>query len=112
MESTQDIDIIKNQLIKSCVEYDVKTFIPFLLSKNVLTGMPNKVRFYRFLKRMLICTKENSKGQLVARIENQEQNINRKKYYLNFYDTIHKYSRLTIEIEETENSIYLDTLPF
>lgn len=112
MRKTLPIEKIKAELINSCLNYNAKSFIPFLLSENVLTGMPNKIRFYRFLKRMLICTKENSKGQLVARIENKNENNSRKKYYLNFYDKIHKHSRLTIEIKETKNSIYLDTLPF
>lgn len=106
------IEKVKSELISSCLNYNPKSFIPFLLSENVLTGMPNKIRFYSFLKQMLISTKKNSKGKLIAKIEKKNKNNSQKKYYLNFYDKIHKNSRLTIEIVETKNSIYFDTLPF
>ena len=112
MRRTLPIEKVKAELINSCLNYNPKSFIPFLLSENVLTGMPNKLRFFRFLKRILICTKENSKGQLVAKVENQKRNKSQKEYYLNFYDKVHKYSRITIEIKETKNNIYLDILPF
>ncbi|MFA5300577.1 MAG: hypothetical protein WC389_20510 [Lutibacter sp.] len=112
MKSESPIENIKNELIKSCVNYDTKAFIPFLMSKNVLTGMPNKMRFYRFFKQMVNCTKQNSKGQLTFKIEHEKNNNNQRNYYLNFYDKIHKYSRLSIEIRETKENIYLNTLPF
>ena len=44
---------IKNELIKNCINYSPKYFIPYLLSENVKTGMPNKIRFYKFFKSML-----------------------------------------------------------
>jgi hypothetical protein len=112
MKETSSIETIKSELIKSCVNYDTKSFIPFLMSDNVLTGMPNKTRFYRFFKQMVNCTKQSSEGQLTFRIENEKTNINQRDYYLNFYDKIHKYSRLSIEVKETKENIYLDTLPF
>lgn len=112
MKSVNSIENIKNELIKSCVNYDAKAFIPFLMSKNVLTGMPNKTRFYRFFKQMVNCTRKNSKGQLTFKIEHEKNNNNQRIYYLNFYDKIHKYSRLSIEVRETKENIYLDTLPF
>lgn len=112
MKSESSIEKIKKELIKSCVNYDTKAFIPFLLSKNVQTGMPNKMRFYRFFKQMVNCTKQSSKGQLTFKIEHEKYNNNQRNYYLNFYDKIHKYSRLSIEIKETKENIYLDTLPF
>lgn len=112
MKSETPIENIKSELIKSCVNYYPKTFIPFLMSKNVLTGMPNKTRFYRFFKQMVNCTKQNSEGQLTFRIEHEKIKNYQRNYYLNFYDKIHKYSRLSIEIRETKENIYLDTLPF
>jgi hypothetical protein len=112
MNRTNNIEKIRTELIKSCVNYDTKSFIPFLLSKNVLTGMPNKTRFYRFFKQMVNCTKQSSKGQLTFKIEHEKSNNNQRNYYLNFYDKIHKHSRLSIEIRETKENIYLDTLPF
>ena len=76
MKAEMSIEIIKKELIKSCVNFNAKSFIPFLLSKNVLTGMPNKMRFYRFFKQMVNCTKQNSKGQLTFKIEHEKINNN------------------------------------
>ena len=112
MTETKNIDRIKSELINSCVNYDTKSFIPFLMSKNVLTGMPNKTRFYSFFKNMVSCTKQSSVGQLTFKIEHEKRINNQRNYYLNFYDKIHKYSRLSIEIQETKENIYLNTLPF
>lgn len=113
MSETKNIENIRTELIKSCVNYDTKSFIPFLISKNVLTGMPNKMRFYRFFKQMVNSTKQSSKGQLTFKIENENNNNNNKRnYYINFYDKIHKHSRLSIEVRETKENIYFDTLPF
>ena len=61
---------------------------------------------------MVNCTKQCSEGQLTYKIEHEEIQNNQISYYLNFYDKIHKYSRLSIEIKETKDNIYLDTLPF
>jgi len=112
MNETNNIEKIKAELINSCVNYNTKSFIPFLMSKNVLTGIPNKTRFYRFLKYMVSCTKQCSEGQLTFKIEHEKITDNQRNYYLNFYDKIHKYSRLSIEVRETKENIYLDTLPF
>ena len=112
MKQTPSIEIIKSELIKSCINFDTKSFIPFLLSNNVVTGMPNKMRFYRFFKQMVNCTKHNSDGHLTLKIEDEKNYGNQFNYVLNFYDQIHKYSRLSIEIKETKENIYINTLPF
>lgn len=112
MNKTSNIEKIKTELINSCVNYNTKSFIPFLMSKNVLTGMPNKIRFYRFLKYMVSCTKQSSEGQLTFKIEHEKITDNQRNYYLNFYDKAHKYSRLSIEVRETNETIYFNTLPF
>jgi len=112
MKKTSSIETIKSELIKSCINYDTKSFIPFLMSDNVITEMPNKMRFYRFFKKMVNCTKQSSERPLSTKIENEVTNINQRIYNLNFYDKIHKYSRLSFEITESKESIYLDILPF
>lgn len=112
MKETNNIEEIKAELINSCVNYNTKSFIPFLMSKNVLTGMPNKIRFYIFFKYMVSCTKESSVGQLTFKIEHEKRTNSERNYYLNFYDKIHKYPRLSIEIRETKEHIYINTLPF
>ena len=112
MKQTLSIEKIKRELIKSCVEINPKSFIPYLLASNVSTGMPNKTRFYRFFKEMVICLKENSKGNLYFKIENEKTCNSENTYFLNFYDEVHLHSRLSIEIRENKQQIYLDTLPF
>lgn len=109
MREITSTDIIKTGLINSCVNFDAKSFIPFLMSQNVQTGMPNKIRFYQFFKQMIDCSKEGSIGKLTPKME---MNNSKTKKYLNFYDETHKHPRLSIEIKETENTIYIDTLPF
>lgn len=39
-----------------------------------------------------------------------EDEENMKHY--NLYDSVHKHSRLCIRVKETENQVYLDTMPF
>src|SRR5690554_3745030 len=112
MNEKNTIKNIKTELIKSCINYDAKSFIPFLMSKKVQTGMPNKTRFYSFFKYIVNCTKQCSEGQLTFKIEHAKIKNKQKNYYLNFYDKTHKYSRLSIEIRETKENIYLEILPF
>ena len=112
MKRESSIEYIKNELIKSCVVYDTKAFIPFLLLQNVQTCITNKIRFYRFFKQIVNCTKRSSEGQLTFKIEHEKNTINQRNYFLNFYDKIHKHSRLSIEVREIKEGIYLDTLQF
>lgn len=112
MNDVMTIEKIKFELIKSCINYDAISFIPFLMSKKVLTDMPNKTRFYIFFKQMIKFSQENSKGKMIFKIENINITNNSVEYYLNFYDDFHKYSRLTIQIKETKNTLKIDTLPF
>lgn len=107
-----EIELIKKQLIKSCVNNKPKAFVPYLLAKEVVTGMPNKILFYAFFKSMVEYASKSSKGPLLLRIEQPEWLIDPGVTHYNFYDSIHRYSRLTIEVKETDKYIYLDTLPF
>ena len=110
MRLDSSTEIIKFELIKCCISFDAKHFIPFLMSKNVTTGMPNKTKFYQFFKYMINCSKQSSFGKLTYKLEYKNDNL--QEYYLNFYDEYHKYSRLSIKIVETEKTIFIDTLPF
>ena len=102
---------IKNAIIETCLGGDSKCFIPYLLDKKVNTGMPNKIRFYLFFKRMLKCSKENSVGNWILKIENYD--CKEEKYLAyNFYDQVHKYARLTIIVKEDNKKIFFDTMPF
>lgn len=103
---------ILNGLVESCLNFNPSHFIPHLLSKNVVTDMPNKIRFYKYFKYMLLCAKENSIGQLTFKIEKPDWEKDESIQYYNLYDSKHKYSRLSIIVKQTERKIYLDTMPF
>lgn len=107
-----ELEKIKTQLIESCINNKAKSFIPYLIRNEVITGMPNKIRFYIFFKRMVENAGKSSEGPLILKIEQPEWIIDSKIAHYNFYDAIHTYSRLTIEVKETKNYIYLNTLPF
>jgi len=96
----------------SCLENNPKSFIPFLLSENVKTNMPDKFRFYSFFKSMVKSARENSIGEWTLKIENWDIEDHSNTLAYNFYDEVHKYARLTIMVRETENELHLDTLPF
>jgi hypothetical protein len=105
-------EIILNKLIESCLSFDAKLFKPYLQSEIVITDAPNKKRFYRFFNKMLITAKSNSIEPMSFKIETphweDEENMN----HYNLYDSVHKHSRLCIRVKETENQVYLETMPF
>lgn len=61
---------------------------------------------------MVFLTKKNSEGTLISKSESMKTSENQENYYLNFYDSVHKNSRLAFEIKENKEGIYIDTLPF
>lgn len=103
------IDKIKKALAFSCINANPQSFIPFLLSKNVTTQFPNKARFYSFFKSMLEPLKQFKKGELILKVEPFGDDKFSKLY--NFYDSRHKYARLTMIVKESNNKIYLDVSP-
>ena len=105
-------EIILNKLIESCITFDAKLFKPYLQSEIVITDMPDKKSFYSFFKKMLITAKSNSVEPMTFKIEmpDWEEEENMKHY--NLYDSVHKHSRLSLKVRESENSIYIETMPF
>ena len=105
-------EIILNKLIESCLSFDAKLFKPYLQSEIVITDMPDKKSFYSFFKKMLITAKSNSVEPMTFKIEmpDWEEEENMKHY--NLYDSVHKHSRLSLKVRESENSIYIETMPF
>ena len=101
---------ILEALANSCITFSPESFIPYLMSDNVIVSMPTKVVFYSFFKRMVICTKNNSVGKLYLKIEKVPFEEN--QFYYNFYDDVHKFARLTIVITFLNEKIELDVLPF
>ena len=103
---------IKQALIISCINKQPLQFIPYLLSKKVIVESPNKIRFYRYFKYLLNCAQFSSEGALTLKIEKYAWEEDKEISYYNFYDEVHKYSRLSIRCKEVDNLVYLDTMPF
>lgn len=103
---------ILNGLIESCLNFNPIHFIPFLLSEKVISDSPNKVRFYRSFKYLLLCAKEESVGQLSFKVEKPNWAKDKSIEYYNLYDSVHKYSRFTILVKQTEGKIHLEPMPF
>ena len=103
---------IKLELINSCINNKTIKFLPYLFSGKVKTGMTNKMRFYRSLKKLIASTKRNTKGELTFKIENIEKTEIEERYYLNFYAKSHRNPQLTIEVRERKQEIYFNTMPF
>ncbi len=103
-------DFILEALTDSCITFTPESFIPFLMSDDVIVSMPSKVVFYSFFKRMVIYTKNNSVGKLYLKIEKVPSEEN--EFYYNFYDDVHKFARLTIVVTFLNKKIELDVLPF
>jgi hypothetical protein len=99
-------------LIFSCINYEPQSFIPYLLSDQVKTNMPNKVRFYKFFNHMLACTAKNSEGELRLRIKRVYFSKEKGTQDYSFYDTKHEHARLNMEVEERDNKMYIATLAF
>lgn len=105
------IENIKEALIKASIKSRPSYFKPFLSSNKVITKYADKESFYLFFKYMLSISRKMSEGELYLKIKlpNQE---NKNVQYYKFYDTVHLHSRLTIIIEECNELIHLDILPF
>ena len=99
-------------LIHACVSFKAKDFIPFLLEKNVKVAFPNKMLFYRSLKRLINCAEKDCIGNLHP-VEERLSGISFKGgHRLCFYDEGHKYALINLEYKIENNIVLLDTYPF
>ncbi len=105
-------EIILNKLIESCLSFDAKLFKPYLQSEIVTTDALDKEKFYTFFKKMLITAKSNSVEPMTFKIEIPHWEDEEDMKHYNLYDSVHKHSRLCIRVKETENQVYLETMPF
>ncbi|WP_367756115.1 hypothetical protein [Flavobacterium sp. WC2430] len=105
-------EIILNKLIESCLNFNPDLFLPYLQSEKVITDMPNKTRFFRFFKQMLLSAKDNSVEPMTFQIEKPSWEEDENTFHYNLYDSLHKHSRLCIRVKESADEIYLDTMPF
>lgn len=107
-------EIIKEKLITACINKDSSLFLDALKCKIVKTKFPNKTRFYSFFKRMIICTRRSSIGELRFELDDEKyENVggNLEDCY-NFYDEVHIAPRLTLFVLEKDEFIELDISPF
>ncbi len=106
--NSSQIELIKQGLIESCITFNASIFTPYLLMPEVKTSFPDKEAFLHYFEYMLNCTKSKSEGALTLRIENYDSV---QGSIFNFYDTVHKFARLTIIVNETPNEISFDVSP-
>lgn len=109
--NTNSNSTIKEALIKACIKSRPSYFKPFLSSEKITTEWPNKESFYKFFKYILSSSRKVSEGELNLKIK--FPNIeNKNVQHYEFYDAVNLHSRLTIIVEESNDSIHLDILPF
>ena len=106
------IEKIKAELISSCTNNTPESFFPFLMSADVQTEAPNKMDFYDFFKDMLNNAHARAKGKLTLKIEESTGDIDKVVLYYSFYNNVHKHSLLTIVVNDNNNQILLDVMPF
>ena len=109
-EKVNSIAFIKEALIKACIHSRPSYFKPYLNSDKVICE-PDKEGFYKFFKYMLAISKKTSIGELHFKIKIPDLQIENVQNY-EFHDTKHLHPRLTIIIEEFNDSIHIDLLPF
>lgn len=102
---------IKEALINSCIKSRPSCFKPYLFMDMVITEFENKESFYKLFKYMLSASRKMSVGELHFIIK-QPDLENKGIQHYEFYDTIHLHSRLTIIVEESNDLIHLEILPF
>lgn len=110
LQNSSNNELLGN-FIFFCSKFRARQILKLLKNKSIITDMPNKLKFYNFLAYMIYCMKKNSKGKISY--EWEKVTLMKKEFNcLNFYDDFHKYPRLSIIVEEKDNKIYLETLPF
>lgn len=102
---------ILNHLIKFTCSKKTYYFLPFLYHPFVVTNFPTKWRFFGFYVHMIDCMKNNSIGKITHKI-NRENRIGKDDFVLEFYDEVHKYPVLTIEVKENKSKLFFDIHPF
>ena len=106
------IEEIKKQMIKCCINNDTSSFIPYLLSKNVSVDYISKLKFYQFFKYMVQGNMGCSTTTYDFKVEILKIENDLKYYEIRFYDNYRSFPRVTLEIMETKNRIFIEVSPF
>jgi hypothetical protein len=104
------IATIKEALLKACIKSRPSYFKPYLASEKV-NCEPDKEGFYKFFKYMLAVSKRQTEGELHLKIKLPDPKNKNVQHY-EFYDSVHLHSRLTLIVEEFDDSIHIDIFPF
>jgi len=104
------IEEIKQAFIHSCLTFNPAYFKPYLNSDKFICDGEKK-GFYRSSKMMLSNSRAQTDGDLSLRIENVNYGGRNIQQYC-IYDAVHKYARLSVNMEESEESVYIELLPF
>jgi hypothetical protein len=104
------IENINDALIKACIRSRPSLFKPYLLSEKVSTDCSDKDIFYKFFKRMLAFSKKASMGELHFKLNPASPDSNFEIY--EFHDNFHVHARLSIIVKKSEDTFYIDVLPF
>jgi hypothetical protein len=104
------IENINDALIKACIRSRPSFFKPYLFSEKFVTDFPDKERFYKYFRRMLTFSKKASLGELHFKLNPSRSDRNFEIY--EFYDNFHMHARLSIIVKKSENTIFIDVLPF
>lgn len=99
---------ILEALIKSVINSQPCFFKPFLSSNKVTTDWPDEESFYEFFKLMISNSRKIANGDIHLIIKS----IDKNKSCYNFHDSFHVHPVLNIVIEEQNNIIHIDILPF
>lgn len=102
---------IIQKLITSCLEINPKIFFSELIKSDVITNMPNKMRFYIFFKYMIECLDCNSNKKMHYKWKRIKW-MKKDKISLQIFDDYHKFPRLTFIIERSKTNLYIETSPF
>ncbi len=86
--------------------------IPLLFNGKISFVAKNKLRFYLWFRHMIKCATSNSFGILKPSYEQYKWQSRGKEYLCSFYDGVHKYPRLTLLVQVSNNKVKLDVLPF
>ncbi len=108
--SEASVEEIKQALIKSCLTFDPSCFKPFLYAEKFTCDIDRR-KFFWLFKNMLAASKAQSECELTLKIENTTCGGRGVTQYC-FYDAVHKYARLSVNVVETEESVNFEIRPF
>ena len=102
-------DDIKKLLIEACEKGDANIFKPALLHKQLKTGFKDNKDFYNFLKERIDSAHCDVNENLYLKIRNHEDE---SIVSYEFFSKSHVYSRLSIQINEFDECVVIDLIPF